>query len=88
MRITALEELASVFKDNPDTLTILKQATTDDDCIVRRIAVEALASGFQDDPDTLTILEQCANTDDDNDDSDVRGTAERWLKRLQQRNQK
>ncbi len=84
LRITALGELASGFKNDPDTLTILKQATTDDDCLVRRIAVGELADGFKDNPETLNILKQ-ATTDDD---SDVRSTAERWLERLQRRNQK
>jgi hypothetical protein len=61
----AVQALAQGFKDDPDTLPILKdRAQSDDDGDVRRAAVQALAQGFKDDPDTLPILKTRAQSDE------------------------
>ncbi|MFH7031104.1 MAG: HEAT repeat domain-containing protein, partial [Heteroscytonema crispum UTEX LB 1556] len=66
VRRTAIEALASNFKEDPDTRTILKdRATADEDGVVRRRAIEALASNFKEDPDTRTILKDRATADED-----------------------
>ncbi len=65
MRQAAVQELANGWKDDPDTLPILKQwATSDDNWAVRREAVQGLAKGWKDHPDTLPILKQRATSDD------------------------
>ena len=50
-----MQELAKGWKDDPDTLPILKaHAQTDDDSDVRQAAIQALAQGWKDD---LTLFE-------------------------------
>ncbi|MEM7581520.1 MAG: NACHT domain-containing protein, partial [Cyanobacteria bacterium P01_A01_bin.80] len=79
IRQKAVKTITNTWKDDPETLTWIKQrATTDDDSDVRRAAVQELARGFKDDPETLTILKQCTTTDDD---SDVRRAAVQELAR-------
>ncbi|GET44195.1 putative signal transduction protein containing Nacht domain [Microseira wollei NIES-4236] len=66
VRRAAFQELARGWKDDPNTLPILKQrATNDDDWLVRYVAFQELARGWKDDPDTLPILKQRATNDDD-----------------------
>ena len=65
IRAQAVSSVATTWKDDPDTLPILKErAQTDDEWAVRQAAVEELARGWKDDPDTLPILKQRAQTDD------------------------
>ncbi|MEG3988767.1 HEAT repeat domain-containing protein, partial [Microcoleus sp. S28C3] len=67
------------WKDDPETLPILKQrAQSDDDSNVREAAVQELARGWKDDPETLPILKQRAQSDDD---SNVRYAAVEELAR-------
>jgi hypothetical protein len=50
VRRAAVQELAQGWKDDPDTLPILKQwATSDDNWALRRAAVRELAQGWKDD---------------------------------------
>jgi HEAT repeat protein len=56
--------LAAGWRDDPDTLALLRErATTDQHEGVRWAAVEALAAGWRDDPDTLALLRERATTD-------------------------
>ncbi|PSN10113.1 NTPase [filamentous cyanobacterium CCT1] len=51
LRSAAVQVLAERWKDDPDTLPILKRrAQVDQDNSVRRAAVQALAKGWEDDP--------------------------------------
>jgi hypothetical protein len=60
-----VQELALGWKDDPDTLPLLKQkAQSDDHEYVRYAAVQELAQGWKDDPDTLPLLKQKAQSDD------------------------
>ena len=60
-----MQELARGWKNDPDTLPILKQrAQHDDNYAVRQAAVQELARGWKNDPDTLPILKQRAQHDD------------------------
>ncbi len=66
IHIQAIEAVAATWKDDLQTLPILKQrAQSDDDWAVRQAAVQELARGWKDDPETLPILKQCAQSDDD-----------------------
>ena len=66
IRSRAVQELARGWKDDPDTLPLLKdRAANDDDRVVRRAAVQELARAGQDDPDTLPWLKDRAVNDDD-----------------------
>ena len=66
IHIQAVEAVAATWKDDLQTLPILKQrAQSDDDWAVRQTAVQELARGWKDDPETLPILKQCAQSDDD-----------------------
>ena len=63
--VTAVQELARGWHDDPETLNIIKQrATTDEHCYVRMSAVQELARGWHDDPETLNIIKQRATTDE------------------------
>jgi predicted NACHT family NTPase len=65
IRTHSVAAVATTWKDDPDTLPILKQwAISDDNSAVRQAAVEELARGWKDDPDTLAILKQRATADD------------------------
>ncbi|MCY7384195.1 MAG: NACHT domain-containing protein, partial [Microcoleus sp. CAN_BIN18] len=73
IRIQAVAAVAGTWKDDPETLPILKQWTqSDDHSDVRRAAVQELAQGWKDHPETLPLLKQLAQSDDD---WDVRGDA-------------
>jgi HEAT repeat protein len=48
VRSAAVEELAGNYKDDPDTLPILKRATQDEDSDVRNTALEELARNYKD----------------------------------------
>jgi hypothetical protein len=65
VRQAAVQELARGWKDDPETLPLLKQlAQSDDNWAVRRAAVQELARGWKDDPETLPLLKQLAQSDD------------------------
>ncbi|WP_445301118.1 NACHT domain-containing protein, partial [Microcoleus sp. Pol11C3] len=65
IRREAVAAVAATWKDDPETLPILKQrAQSDDNSDVRQAAVEELARGWKDDPETLPILKQRAQSDD------------------------
>ncbi|MEG4010045.1 HEAT repeat domain-containing protein [Microcoleus sp. Pol11C1] len=79
IRRQAVAAIAATWKDDPETLPILKQlAESDDNWYVRQAAVEELARGLKDDPETLPILKQRAQSDDD---SPVRRAAVQELAR-------
>ncbi|MEG4093074.1 HEAT repeat domain-containing protein, partial [Microcoleus sp. Pol12B4] len=57
VRRAAVQELARGWKDDPETLPILKQrAQSDDDSDVRRAAVQELARGWKDEPGIFELL--------------------------------
>jgi hypothetical protein len=59
VRQSAVEELARGWKEDPDTLVILKQcAQSDGDEDVRRSAVEELARGWKEDPEIQAFLNE------------------------------
>ena len=61
----AVAAVAATWKDDPETLPLLKQlAQSDDDGDVRNAAVQELARGWKDDPETLPILKQLAQSDE------------------------
>ncbi|WP_414754584.1 HEAT repeat domain-containing protein [Anabaena sp. CCY 9910] len=66
IRTKAVTSVATTWKDDPETLTWLKQlATADEREYVRSVALQELARSFKDDPDTLPWLKKCATTDSD-----------------------
>jgi predicted NACHT family NTPase len=66
IRAKAVAAVATIWKDDPDTLPLLKElAQMNNDWIVRQVTVEALARVFTDDPHTLAILKHRAQSDDD-----------------------
>jgi predicted NACHT family NTPase len=73
IRTKAVATVATNWKDDPDTLPLLKElAQMNNDWIVRQVTVQALARVFTDDLHTLAILKHRAQTDDDRN---VRGAA-------------
>ena len=59
-----MKELAQGWKDDPDTLPILKtRALSDDDWRVRHAAVQELARGWEDEPWMFEFLCNCAVND-------------------------
>jgi len=71
--------LARGWKDDPETLPLLKdRARSDENYAVRRAALGELARGRKDDPETLALLKDRALSDED---SDVRMVAVRELAR-------
>jgi hypothetical protein len=59
-----VEALAKGWKDDPDTLVLLKQrATADDNGHVRRAAVQELARGWKDEPGMFELLCEIALND-------------------------
>jgi predicted NACHT family NTPase len=65
LRSQAIATVATVWKDDQETLPILKSlAQTDDHWAVRLAALQELARGWKNDPETLTILKSLAQTDD------------------------
>ncbi len=68
IRTQAVATVATIWKDNSDTLDWLKdRATADNSEDVRRTAIEALASNFKDDPDTHSFLKERATADKSGD---------------------
>jgi predicted NACHT family NTPase len=66
VRKAALQELARGWKDDPDTLPLLKdRAAKDDNSGVRQAALQELARGWRGDPDTLARLKERAANDSD-----------------------
>jgi HEAT repeat protein len=66
IRVKAVAAVAIIWKDDPDTLPLLKQwVQANNDWIVRQAAVEALANVWKNDSDTITILKRRAQVDDD-----------------------
>ncbi|MEH2245064.1 HEAT repeat domain-containing protein [Nostoc sp.] len=65
IRTQAVATVATIWKDNSDTLHWLKDRASADDENVRYAAIEALVSNFKDDPDTRSFLKNCATADDD-----------------------
>ena len=79
VRKAAVQELAHRWKDDPDTLPLLKdRARVDTDNSVRQAAVQELAVGWKGDPDTKPLLRDRARSDTD---SDVRIAAVQELAR-------
>ncbi|MEQ8538845.1 MAG: HEAT repeat domain-containing protein [Coleofasciculus sp. D1-CHI-01] len=65
IRTQAITTIATIWKQDPDTLPLLKQLIQfDDNGIVRGAAVEELARGWKQDPDTLPLLKQRLQSDD------------------------
>jgi hypothetical protein len=57
VRQSAVRELARGWKDDPDTLAILKEsAQSDEHDFVRQSATQALARGWKDDPEIQALL--------------------------------
>ncbi|MGQ4649781.1 HEAT repeat domain-containing protein [Lyngbya aestuarii] len=66
IRTQAVASVATIWKDDPNTLAILKQqAQQNNDWVVRSAALRELARGWKDDPNTLAILKQRVKEDDD-----------------------
>jgi predicted NACHT family NTPase len=65
--VLALQELARGWKQDPNTLLMLKRAADDEDWEIRRAAIQELARGWKDDPDTLPLLKDRATQDEDDD---------------------
>lgn len=64
VRQAAIQELARGWKDNPDTLLILKECARSDEIHeVRRAAIQEVARGWKHDPDTLLYLKERSRTD-------------------------
>jgi hypothetical protein len=75
----AVLELARGWRDDPDTLAMIKErAQSDENEDVRQSAVRELARGWRDEPDTLAILKQRAQSDEN---KNVRQSAVRELAR-------
>ena len=65
IRMHALREFARGWKDDPETLTWLKdRAKSDEDGFVRSIVVEQVAHGWKNDPETLPWLKKHARSDE------------------------
>jgi GTPase SAR1 family protein len=66
LRMAAVEELARGWKDDAETLPIVKErARSDERPDVRRAAVQKLAQTWKDDAETLPILKERARSDAD-----------------------
>ncbi|MEH2177464.1 HEAT repeat domain-containing protein [Nostoc sp.] len=64
VRTQAVATVATIWKDNSDTLHWLKdRATADNDEYVRGAIIQALANNFKDDPDTRSIIKDRATAD-------------------------
>jgi hypothetical protein len=58
-----MRELARGWKDDPDTLPILKaRVQSDDDFNVHQAVVQELGRGWKDDPEILMFLQSLNNT--------------------------
>ena len=68
IRRQAVAAVASTWKDDTETLPILKQlAQSDNYWYVRQAAVQEIVRGWKDDPETLPWLKQRAQSDDNSD---------------------
>ena len=68
VRRAALRELARGWKDDPETLPMLKDRVRSDENIdVRRAVIQELARGWKDDPETLPMLKDCVRSDENID---------------------
>ena len=68
VREAAIQEIARVWKTEPETVTILQtSARLDNDSDVRIAALGELAKGWKNDPENVTILQTSAESDDDSD---------------------
>ncbi|MCU0545314.1 MAG: HEAT repeat domain-containing protein [Oscillatoriaceae cyanobacterium Prado104] len=66
IRGQAVAAVVTIWKDDPETLPLLKQrAQSDDDSDVRQVAVQEIARGWKDDPETLPLLKQWTQSNDD-----------------------
>ena len=66
MRASALQELARGWKEDPETLSIVKaRAQFDADSVVRRIALRKLATPLKDDTETLNLFLASSESDPD-----------------------
>jgi hypothetical protein len=64
-RKAAVQEIVRGWKDDSETLHLLKQsAQSDDNLDVRQATVQEIARGWKDDPKTLPFLKQSARSDD------------------------
>jgi predicted NACHT family NTPase len=66
IRYKALAAIATIWKDDPETLPWLKNCAlsdSDKDVDIRMSALEELAKGWRDDPDTLPIIKNCTLSD-------------------------
>ncbi|TVP60231.1 MAG: HEAT repeat domain-containing protein, partial [Nodularia sp. (in: Bacteria)] len=63
VRRVAIQALASNYKDDPQTKTILQQRATDDDSDVRGAAIEALAKHSRNQAELFDIYYNCAFND-------------------------
>ncbi|MBF2089479.1 MAG: HEAT repeat domain-containing protein [Synechococcales cyanobacterium K32_A2020_035] len=64
VRCAAVTAIAQTYKDDPDTLRLLKdRVQNDDDGYVRRVAVKAIAQGWKDNPEVIQLLLQVAMQD-------------------------
>ncbi|NJR25066.1 MAG: NACHT domain-containing protein, partial [Richelia sp. CSU_2_1] len=65
IRVKAVVAVAITWKDDPETLPLLKQlAQYDDNSDVRCTAVQQIARGWKDDPETLPMLKERVRSDD------------------------
>ena len=65
---SGVQEIAQGWKDDPETLPLLKQlAQYDDDSAVRLSALQELAWGWKDDTKTLPWLKQLSQSEDNGD---------------------
>ena len=63
----AVQKIARGWKDDPETLPLLKEwARSDDDSLFRQV-VQEIALACKDDPETLPLLKEWARSDDDSD---------------------
>ncbi|AFZ55701.1 HEAT repeat domain-containing protein [Anabaena cylindrica FACHB-243] len=77
VRSNAVTQIATLWQDDPNTLSWLKQsATVGNNSDMRIAAVQELIQKFKDDLDTVSILKQLATSDDD---GNVRRAAMRKL---------
>ena len=68
VRCAAVQELARGWKDDPDTLPMLRdRAETMKTMLSGRRRLQELARGWKDDPDTLPILKDRARNDENED---------------------
>ena len=65
VRMAAVQELARGWKEDAETLPLLRNAHAPIKTIVRRAAVQELARGWKEDAETLPMLKERARSDAD-----------------------